>query len=422
MARAAAIAALPIVAALLAGCAGPPGPIFPDVSPPIVWPPPPDLARVRYVGELAGEKSLGARATGWEALTAVLAGPRTQAEFVRPAAVAIHGERVFVADIGAGLVHLLDLATRQYAPLRGNPSDPLLLPVDVDVTPDGRLLVLDRRRAALDVLDLGGTWRSTQKWPEIAAPVALAHDAAGRTWIADVAAHACFCIQSGQIVARVGENGTGPGQFNFPSAIACASDGGIVVADAMNFRVQVVDAAGPPRAIFGRKGNAAGDFARPRDVAVDADGHIWVLDNQFENIQIFDAAGRLLLAIGEGGAGPGQFSVPSGLTIDGQGRVWIADSYNRRVQVFQYLGGTTETSEAQRHREAEPRNAKRQRAPAASAPRDQPSEPEAQSGNIPVRALRVAAGLDRVPTSPRLISFVSGSLCLCSNPLLEGAK
>ncbi len=349
MTRAPRIASALLAAALLVGCGGPPAPIFPALSRPVVWPPPPEAARVRYVGELRGEASLGARPTGWETLAAALAGPRPPAEFVRPAAVAVHGERVFVADIGAGLVHLLDLAERRYAPLRGNPADPLRLPVDVDVTADGRLLVLDRRRAALDVLDLDGTWRATQRWPEIAAPVALTHDATGRVWIADVAVHACFGIDHGRLVARLGDHGTAPGQFNFPSAVACEAAGGLVVADAMNFRVQVLDETGP-RAVFGRKGDAAGDFARPRDVAVDGDGHIWVLDNQFENIQVFDAAGRLLLAIGEGGAGPGQFSVPSGLTIDERGRVWVADSYNRRVQVLQYLGDRTETTETQNGR------------------------------------------------------------------------
>lgn len=112
---------------------------------------------------------------------------------------------------------------------------------------------------------------------------------------------------------------------------------GLVVADAMNFRVQVFDDAGMPVTIFGKKGDAAGDFARPRGVAVDSDGHLYVVDNQFENVQIFDRDGRLLMAFGHEGDQPGQFALPSGITIDTHDRIWIADSYNRRVQVFQYL-------------------------------------------------------------------------------------
>ncbi len=336
--------------ATLAGCQTAPGPIFSPVQPPLVWPAPPDPPRIRYVGELRGEASLGARPSGWEALRAALGGPRPMAEFVRPSAVAVAGQRIFVADIGAGVVHLLDLEQRRYATLRGAPDDPLRVPVDLAVAGE-RVLVVDRARAALDVLNLDGAWQGTQRWPEITQPVAAAWDAGGqRIWIADVAAHAVFCISCPAIGVpggvrnteysiqnRIGGRGSAPGQFNYPRALAAQPSIGLAVVDAMNFRVQILDADGTPAGAFGRKGDAAGDFAQPRGVAVDSAGHLYVTDNQFENVQVFDRAGRLLLAFGQGGARPGEFSLPAGLAIDAQDRIWIADSYNRRVQVFQYL-------------------------------------------------------------------------------------
>ena len=332
---------LGVLPAGLLGCAAPLTPIFPAISPPLVWPAPPDAPRIRYVGQLRGEASLGAKPTGWEAVRVVLAGPRPEVEFSHPAAVAVAGERVFVADTGLGAVHLLDLNTRQYQLLRGATTDPLRVPIDV-VIAAGQLVVVDRGRAALDFFDLDGNWRATRRWPEITAPVAIACDREqGTLWVADVAAHACFAVANVQNISRrLGGFGAEPGQFNFPTALAWHPRVGLVVADAMNFRIQVFDATGQPTAIFGHKGDAAGCFARPRGVAVDSEGHIYVVDNQFENIQVFDAAGRLLLAFGEEGDKPGQFSLPAGLTIDSQNRIWVADSYNRRVQVFQYLAET----------------------------------------------------------------------------------
>ncbi|RMF78334.1 MAG: 6-bladed beta-propeller, partial [Planctomycetota bacterium] len=153
--------------------------------------------------------------------------------------------------------------------------------------------------------------------------------------------HEGVALRDGRVVARIGGRGGEPGRFNFPTAVCWRPPAGLVVADAMNFRVQVFDVGEDrPRLVFGEKGDAAGDFARPRDVAVDSDGHIYVLDNQFENVQVFDQGGRLLMAFGEGGDGPGQFAIPSGITIDARDRIWVADSYNRRVQVFQYLRET----------------------------------------------------------------------------------
>ncbi|HVP11379.1 MAG TPA: 6-bladed beta-propeller [Phycisphaerae bacterium] len=322
----------------ITGCQEPQGPIFPEVTPAIEWPPRPDQARIRYVGQLRGEASLGARPQGWEAVKAVLAGPKPQVEFSRPSAVAVSGERVFVADTGLGVIHRLDLATRQYKLMRGAPNDPLKVPLGMAIS-EGRLVVVDRGRAAVDVFDLEGNWRTTKRWPELAAPVAVAWDAEHRTfWLADAAAHRCFATGDLQTLDRhIGERGNDTGQFNYPSALAWDKAIGLAVVDAMNFRIQIINDTGRTVGIFGQKGDAAGDFSRPRGAAVDSEGHIYVLDNQFENIQIFDRAGRLLMAFGEEGNKPGQFALPSGITIDDRDRIWVADSSNRRVQVFQYL-------------------------------------------------------------------------------------
>lgn len=331
-----------IVCAVLAicatGCQGPPRPIFPVRSPEIVWPLPPDRPRIKYIGELTGEESLGAKPRGMEALRQALAGPRPKTAFVRPAAVAISGERVFVADTGLALVHMLDLKERRYRAVQGNPSDPLRVPVDLAIM-DHTLVVADRSRGVLDTFDMEGNWQSARRFPEITAPAAIAwDDFSRRMWVADAAAHACLAISGmDKVTAKIGQRGSAPGEFNFPSAVAAHPALGLFVADAMNFRIQVFDTHDEVAAVFGQKGDAAGDFARPRDVALDSEGHVYVLDNQFENVQVFDRGGQLLMAFGQEGSGPGEFSLPSGITIDAQDRIWIADSLNRRVQVFQYL-------------------------------------------------------------------------------------
>jgi len=319
-----------------------PGPIFPPIDPPLVWPAPPDTPRIRYVGELRGESSLGVKPTGLALLWGLLTGPAGYVEFSRPSAVAVAGDCVYVADIGFAIVHRLDLARREYRVIRGAPEDALQVPVDLALEANGGLLVVDRGRAAVDRLDAEGNWRGTLRWPEIGGPVSLAWFASTATfWIVDATGHACCALdEQWQITRCVGRRGGGLGEFNFPSAIAAHPQTGLVVADAMNFRVQVLDAEGAPRLAFGQKGDAAGDFARPRDVACDSAGHIYVLDNQFENVQIFDSDGQLLMAFGRGGDGPGEFALPAGITIDERNRIWVADSYNRRVQVFEYLAET----------------------------------------------------------------------------------
>lgn len=338
-------AALLTGTATLVGCRAAGPPLRPALDAP-VWPPAPDIPRIRYIGELRGEESLGARETGLAALKKVLAGPRQRVNFLNPAAVAVQTTPgstnpndvvVFVADLGLGIVHRLDLAQRQYAALRGNPADPLKAPIDLTIT-QGKLLVIDRVRATTDIFDLSGAWTAAVRWPQMTAPVAIGAAAAGRIYVADVAAHAILAFETpGNPPRSIGQRGGAPGQFNFPTAVAPLANGDLAVVDAMNFRVQVLAPDGQVRTVFGARGDAAGNFARPRDVAADRAGHLYVVDNQFENVQVFDPAGQLLMAFGREGHGRGEFSLPAGICIDDHDRIWIADSYNRRVQVLQYL-------------------------------------------------------------------------------------
>jgi DNA-binding beta-propeller fold protein YncE len=318
--------------------------VFPERWPPIVWPPPPDPPRIRYVGELTGQASLGRQPTGLDVLGAVLAGPPPMVAFVAPLAVAAEGSLVFVSD-GAGPggagVHVLDLEQRTRMTFREAEGGPLLWPIDV-VPAGGWLAVADARRGEVYMFTRSGRFVRTVGRGVLQRPSGLAWNAAaGELWVVDAAAHACLVFDAaGGLLRRIGRRGLEPGCFNSPVGVGAGVWEGIwraVVADAMNFRVQVLAADGAPWRVFGQKGDAAGDLSLPRDAAVDSDGHIYVLDKHFENVQIFDREGRLLMAFGEEGSGPGQFSLPSSIWIDSQDRIWIADTYNRRVQVFQYL-------------------------------------------------------------------------------------
>lgn len=125
-----------LLTVLASGCQSPRRAILAYDGPALLWPRPPDQPRIRYVGELRGESSLGIRPRGWTALRAVLAGPAQPIDFARPSAVAVRDQLVFVADVGLAVVHMLDLAQRRYAVLTGAPDDPLAVPIDLALAGD----------------------------------------------------------------------------------------------------------------------------------------------------------------------------------------------------------------------------------------------------------------------------------------------
>lgn len=335
--------ACPLIALGLAGCAPNASDRFPSIGVTRVWPEPPEPARIRYIGTITGEASLGRRATGLRAVRELLTGPDPQVAFTTPLAVAVDGEHVWVADPGhrgGPAVFALDLSARTITTITQVTGGALQWPIDVDVRA-GKLAIADAKRGAVFVVDAAsGQPRAAVGQGVLTRPASVAWADGGRQlWVLDAGGHRIVVFdERGQMQYELGGRGDQPGLLNFPAGMCVVEPGPrVLVADAMNFRAQVLDAAGQPLLAFGRKGDAAGDFSLPRDIACDSAGHIYVLDNQFENVQIFDPQGRLLLAFGEEGAGPGQFSLPAGITIDARDRIWIADTYNRRVQVFEYL-------------------------------------------------------------------------------------
>lgn len=317
-------------------------PVFEAPSFTITWPPPPNPARIRYVGQLHTEDDLKRQRGGFEVLGEVFVGKKAPESLYGPRAVVCtrDANRVWVADPGGRCLHLFDLERRRYLKVQRIGDTQLLAPVGLSLGPAGSIYVCDAERVAIYRLsDRDGRWLGTLRLPdELQRPAAMVYDeAAQELFVVDVTAHDVKVLDGGGALLRIlGQRGTGPGQLNFPSAIA-TDEHRLWIADSGNHRVQAITRSGESVAVFGRAGDAPGDLALPKGIAVDADGHVYVVDGRFENIQVFDKEGRLLLYFGEEGAGPGEFWLPGGIFIEPTGRIWVCDAYNRRVQVFQYI-------------------------------------------------------------------------------------
>lgn len=323
------------------GCASKPGELFVGEGVKPSWPPAPERARVRYVGELAQDGDLRPGRRPMEGLRRVLFGKDPAREMQRPLDVCTDGgDRVFVADTGGRVVHVFDLGTREYA--RWAPpkeSAQFKVPVGLTWDPRGRLIVADSDAGVLFVFDAQGGLLGTLGQSVLQRPCGVAVDVArDRVLVADAVAHQVVVLSGeGAEIGRIGRRGTGPGEFNFPTYLALAPDGSMYVSDSLNFRVQVLDPGGGFVRQIGEKGDMPGYFGQPKGVAIDPEGHVYVVDANFEVVQIFDPDGVLLMTFGREGRRAGEFWLPAGISIDASAQIWIADSYNRRIQLFEYL-------------------------------------------------------------------------------------
>lgn len=326
---------------LLVGCASRPTPqrVWNEPTTTLVWPPPPQQARVQYLGPIRTAADLGARQGFFQRLRHLVFGMGELA-LVKPTAVAHNGRGLLVvADPGVPTVHFFDLEARQHSWLSESAAEVLRSPVGVAVDESGWTYVTDSVQARIFVFDSTRRLVGEIGHGVFERPTGIAlGPAQKRLYVVDTLACRVHVFdRDGHQLARFGSRGVGPGEFNFPTYVTVGYDGTIGVSDSLNFRVQLFHPDGTPLGSFGRAGDGAGDFARPKGVATDTAGRLYVVDAAFENVQIFDAEGGLLLGFGSAGSGPGEFYLPAGLHLDSSNTIWVADSFNRRVQVFRLL-------------------------------------------------------------------------------------
>lgn len=127
----------------------------------------------------------------------------------------------------------------------------------------------------------------------------------------------------------VGTEGSGPSNFDAPSAVAVGPDGRIYVADAGNCRVQVLDENGAFLFSFGAKGSGAGQFSYSiNSIAYGGDGRVYVGDPGNSRIQAFTPEGLLLRIYSDGGV---KIRDLSDIAVDRSANIYVLDSDLGRV-------------------------------------------------------------------------------------------
>jgi len=356
-----------------------------DVSK-LVWPGPPNIARIKYVAYYAGMKieqpAPGAKKqkpkTGWMDR---LAGTKPQDEkeiiktfpfqLMNPYGIAIdsHG-LVYVADQRVGAVFVFNTDTRDVQLIRNGYEASFRLINGVAVDDDDRVFVSDGQLHR--VLVFNTKYAGEKATYEVANvieeglkdPVGLAIDTENRLlYVVDTQQDQVlvYDADSLKLLRRIGTGGknhylTTPGDFALPSGVAVDKEGNVYVTDTFNNRVEIFDAEGQFVSFFGKHGDGPGYFARPKGIAVDGDGHIWVVYEYQDRVQVFNREGQLLAFFGERGHYPGQFSAAVGIAIDKDNRVFVTDQYGGRMQMFRYV--TDAEAEAEKKRREEEAKAK----------------------------------------------------------------
>jgi DNA-binding beta-propeller fold protein YncE len=325
----------------------------------LVWPNPPNIARVRWLNYYAGMKidftpppttkkkqSWMDRVAGAKQVDNVDKLKTFPWQLIRPYGIAIDSKGlVYVADQKVGAVFIFNTETHDATLIKNGVDAHFVLINGVAIDDSDRLFVSDGKLRRVLVFNPKHQVEG-QIAEGLVDPVGLAVDNENRLlYVVDEQQDLVlvYDADSLKLLRHIGTPGkkhtsTAPGEFGGASNVALDKDGNVYVTDTMNNRVEIFDAEGTYISEFGKHGDGPGYFARPKGIAVDSDGHIWVADEYQDRVQVFNRDGELLTYIGDvHGNGLGQFKALVGIAIDKQNRVFTTEQYPGRMQMFRYV-------------------------------------------------------------------------------------
>ena len=330
----------------------------------IVWPRPPDIARLKYTTYYSGEKiDYGTDKKKKEKWMDRVAGTTLETDQVKmrfalnePYGMAVDSKgNLYVADVKVGGIFIFNTETKDLEIIKNGSQAHFSRIIGLAIDETDRLFVADNELHHVLIFNAKHEVEASVT-EGLVRPGGVAVDIKNRIlYVSDSELDQVLAYDADtlKLLRKMGTTGqkhslTTPGDFAEPGGMAVDQKGNLYVADTLNNRIEVFDPDGGFLSTFGKNGDGPSDFARPKGVAIDGDGHIWVSDGVQNRIKAFDKKWRLLLFIGGMGNLPGQFSALCGITIDKQNRVFTSEMYPGRVQQFLYIDDAKATDEKAR--------------------------------------------------------------------------
>lgn len=299
----------------------------------MVWPGPPQPARIRFEKSFSKAEDLGHHLNMSARMKKIIAGS-DERRMERPYSIAVNDRIVVVADPSSAVVHLFEKNKKTYRQLLKLGQYDLASPIGVALGGD-RVYIADSELNLVFIMNY--RFKMVAAIEGFQRPTGLAFDEdRKRLYVTDTLAHEIHVFShAGKRLFKFGGNGEKHGQFNYPSHIAYRTDR-LFVNDTLNFRIQIFDSEGRFISAFGDHGTGPGYMAQPKGLAIGPEGNVYVADAVENHVQIFDRQGLFLLSFGHQGNDAGGFRMPAGLAA-WKDEIYVADSLNGRVQVFKHL-------------------------------------------------------------------------------------
>ncbi len=299
----------------------------------LVWPSPPDKAKLQYIGEI-NLQDLTIEAGFFGKIGRLFTGNDDDKSISLPFDIAVTDENIFLTCQNIQALIKINRKNNTYKFITDK-KNPFVYPIALCTDSQGAVYISDVENKSIFI------YKNDKLKPFITTnlkrPTGLAIlPSQNKLYVVDTGDHSLkiFNLQ-GEFLNKI-PKANDSAIFHYPT-FATHSNSAILVNDALNYKIKTFDTNGSLLNSFGMEGSGPGTFSRIKGIAVDSENHIYTVDNLADNFQIFTSDGKLLLSVGSRGQLAGQFWSPAGINIQND-TIYIADTFNNRIQIFYYLG------------------------------------------------------------------------------------
>lgn len=332
-----------LAAGIIVGCSGNTGTeLFSPPDEAVVWPRPPEQTRIQYVGQMASDRDLGKQESFLDRLKDGLLGTE-QAQLLTQRPFDVYANelgRVYVSNGATGALLVLEPQVHDAQVLVPSGAGELAKPMGLAGDRAGRLYVADPPQRRVVALDYSGNFvKAFGGTSVLLNPVDVAVSPDGEfVYVADSYLHQVVVFdRDGNLVRRIGKD---EGDIARKELVRSKRYADVI--DGLDHAVDDQSAAHglelEPADLTENRGVAPGEFRYPAFVEVAPNGTVYVSDGMNFRVQAFDAEGGYLHEFGRHGQTPGSFARPKGIAVDSENHVYVADAAFNNVQIFDDRG------------------------------------------------------------------------------------
>jgi DNA-binding beta-propeller fold protein YncE len=305
-------------------------------TPAVIYPAPPDTARIQFLMSFSSSLNLTGRRS---AFAKFIMGEPVPKPITKPYGIAIKNGKIYICDTGLDGLEIVDLEKHTFEYFVPKGKGLLRMPLNCFVDDDENLYVADGERMQVVVYDRNGNYLDKFGEKENFKPIDV-FVLGNKIWVSNSKNNNILVYKRGtyELLYSFPSVAKGEDGYLYTPTNIFVNDHEVYVSDIGDFKVKKYDIAGKFISSTGSNGANIGQFARPKGIAVDHDGNLFVVDAGFENTQIFDKDGKILMFFGGPYKGPGDNWLPAKVAIDYENlkyfKKYVDPEYNLRYLIF----------------------------------------------------------------------------------------